>query len=125
LVHYEIALKSLQHMADSPQNRLYLPAAIKANMVLLKQNQNDHEGAMRLALECIVLNKRFLQGKNHSLRPRVQKNLSLAYRNLTSLHEQVGDHERANAIARIAHDHAKRTFRTGTWEYYAGISLLA
>jgi len=123
--HYERALDNLGLLEDNPENRLYFPAAIKANMVLLEQQQNRYETAMQLAKECIVLNNRFLELEKHPLRYRAQRNLSLAYRNLSSLYHQVGDYEKANHVAQIAYGHAKKTFNPQVQEYFSGISLLA
>lgn len=123
--YYRLALDRVETMPDKPENRLYFPAAIKANMVLLKQNQGDYEEALELAKECVVLNNRFLKVNKHPLKYRAERNLSLAYRNLTSLYEQVGDYEKANTIAEIAYKHAKKTFRSNVQEYFSAMSLLA
>ena len=124
--YYENALKKVTAMEDNTENRLYFPAAIKANMVLLKQSQNNFIEAMELAEECIALNKRFLNAsEKHPLRFRSQRNLSLAYRNLVSLYEQIGDYDKAHQIAMIAYGHAKSEFQPQLLEYFSAVTLLA
>lgn len=125
-VYYEKALEKVGAMERNPENQLYFPAAIKANMVLLKQNQNKYDEAMVLAQECIALNNAFLDSsKKHPLRYRAQRNLSLAYRNLASLYEQVGDYEKLYRIAKLTYTHAKANFRPELMEYFSAITLLA
>ena len=124
--YYQSALDKVEAMENNMENRLYFPAAIKANMVLLKQSQNEYEEALRLAEECILLNKKFLNtSKKHPLRFRSQRNLSLAYRNLASLYEQIGDYEKAHHIAQLAFEHAKKTFEPSLLEYFSAMTLLA
>ena len=126
LVYYRKALDKISVMERKPENQLYFPAAIKANMVLLKQSQNQYEEALQLAQECIWLNNEFLQSsKEHPLKFRAQRNLSLAYRNLASLYEQVGDYEKTHRIAELAYSHAKANFTPDLLEYFSAITLLA
>ena len=123
---YQSALNKVDAMEDNTENRLYFPAAIKANMVLLKQSQNEFEEAMKLAEECIILNKSFLESsKKHPLRFRSQRNLSLAYRNLASLYEQIVDYDKLHRIAQIAYEHGKSTFKPKLLEYFSAVTLLA
>lgn len=125
-VYYEKALKKVNVMSENPENRLYFPAAIKANMMLLKQSQNQYDSAMKLAQDCIALNNEFLSSApKHPIAFRVQRNLSLAYRNLASLYEQVGDYERLYRIAELAYTHAKTNFTPNLMEYFSAITLLA
>ncbi len=126
LYYYQSALDKVGIMENNPENRLYFPAAIKANMVLLKQSQNEFDEALLLAEECILLNKRFLQSsKKHPLRFRSQRNLSLAYRNLVSLYEQIGDYDKSYQIALIAYEHGKLNFEPQLLEYFSAVTLLA
>lgn len=123
---YNRALKKVGQLENNLENRLYFPAAINANMVLLKQSQNEFEEALRLAERCILLNKKFLSAsKKHPLRFRAQRNLSLALRNLASLYEQLGDYERSHQIAQIAYEHAQKEFQPKLLEYFSAVTLLA
>jgi len=124
-LYYRQALTKVELLGDSPENRLYFPAAVKANLVLLEQQQGHLEKAMELAKECIVLNQRFLQIERHPLRYRAQRNLSLAYRNLCALYDQLGDSEKALQLAQIAYDHAKYSLGPKEQEYFSAITLLA
>lgn len=123
---YDNALKKIGEMEDNSENRLYFPAAIRANMVLLKQSQNKFDEALSLAEECILLNKEFLaSSKKHPLRFRSQRNLSLAYRNLCSLYEQIGDYDKSYQIAEMAYNHAKHVFEPQLLEHFSAVTLLA
>lgn len=125
-VYYQKALEKVGVMDKTAENQLYFPAAIKANMVLLKQSQNQYDAAMKLAQECIALNNKFLGSvQKHPLRYRAQRNLSLAYRNLASLYEQVGDYEKLYRIAELSYAYAKATFTPDLMEYFSAITLLA
>ncbi|WP_273568026.1 CHAT domain-containing protein [Maribacter halichondriae] len=126
LYFYNKALTKIDVMEKNSGNQLYFPAAIKANIVLLKQAQNQYDEALELAKECVFLNNRFLKSeKKHPLRYRSQRNLSLAYRNLVSLYEQVGDYEKANRIAELAYNHAKANFEPQLLENFSAVTLLA
>lgn len=125
-IYYNRALEKVAIMEQKSENQLYFPAAIKANMVLLKQSQNDYEEALALAQECISLNTKFIRtNKKHPLKFRAQRNLSLTYRNLASLYEQIGDYDKAHRIAQIAYTHAKKSFNPDLLEYFSAITLLA
>src|SRR5690606_22387295 len=124
-VYYQEALEKVGVMGKNAENQLYFPAAIKANMVLLKQSQNQYDAAMKLAQDCIALNNEFLSSApKHPMAFRAQRNLSLAYRNLASLYEQVGDYERLYRIAELAYTHAKVNFTPDLMEYFSAITLL-
>ncbi len=126
LFYYNQALLKIDVMESNSENQLYFPAAVKANMVLLKQSQNKYEEAMTLAVDCIHLNNKFLRTeKKHPLRYRSQRNLSLAYRNLVSLYEQTGDYAMCERISNLAYNHAKATFEPHLLEYFSAITLLA
>ncbi len=126
LYYYSQALDRTASLPESSENRLYFPAAIKANMVLLYQRLNEYEKALELARECVVLNSRFLkEEKNHPLRFRSQRNQSLAYRNLASLYEQVGDYTNTLFIARKAYDQARSDFEPQLLEYFSAVTLYA
>lgn len=125
LIYYQKALGKVGSMDKTTENQLYFPAAIKANMVLLLQSQNKYEEALQLAQECIVLNNKFLQNEKHPLRFRALRNLSLAYRNLASLYEQIGDYQNTHTIANLAYHHAKKYFEPHLLEYFSAVTLLA
>lgn len=124
--YYEIGLKRTIEMADNPENRLYFPATIMSNMVLLKQSQSKYAEAMQLIQESITLYKRFLTStNNHPLTFRVHRNLSLAYRNLSSLYFDLGDYENAKKISVLAYKHAKDHLLPNSLENFSAITVLA
>ncbi|MGB5417383.1 CHAT domain-containing protein [Algibacter sp.] len=123
--YYETGLKKTVEMDNNPENRLYFPASIKANMVLLKQTQSKYSEAMQLIQESIKLYKEFLSSThNHPLTFRVQRNLSLAYRNLSSLYFDLGDYENAKKISVLAYEHAKENLLTNSLENFSAITSL-
>jgi len=123
-LYFENALSATRLMKPDGENRLYFPAAIKANMVLLYQSQNQFDRALELARECVVLNSRFLQEEeNHPLRFRSLRNQSLAYRNLASLYEQIGNYSNTLFIAEKAYEHARKNFDPGVLEYFSAVTL--
>jgi CHAT domain-containing protein/tetratricopeptide (TPR) repeat protein len=124
--YYEISLKKTTEMVNNAENRLYFPAAIRANMVLLKQSQSKYSEAMQLIQESISLYKQFLNTThNHPLTFRVQRNLSLAYRNLSSLHFDLGEYENSKKICRIAYKHAQENLLPNSLENFSAITALA
>lgn len=124
--YYEMSLKKTIEMVNNPENRLYFPATIKSNMVLLKQSQSKYSEAMQLIQESIKLYKRFLTSThNHPLTFRVQRNLSLAYRNLFSLYFDLGDYENSKKICEIAYKHAKDNLSPNSLENFSAITALA
>lgn len=124
--YYETGLRKTVEMENNPENRLYFPASIKANMVLLKQSQSKYSEAMQLIQESIKLYKEFLNSThNHPLTFRVQRNLSLAYRNLSSLYFDLGDFENAKKISTIAYKHAKDNLLANSLENFSAITSLA
>jgi CHAT domain-containing protein len=81
---------------------------------------------MQLIQESIKLNKEFLSSThNHPLTFRVQRNLSLAYRNLSSLYFDLGDYENAKKISLIAYNHAKDNLLPNSLENFSAITSLA
>ncbi len=126
LYYYKEALDRTESLPASSENRLYFPAAIKANLVLLYQRLNEYEKALELARECVVMNSRFLkEEQNHPLRFRSQRNQSLAYRNLASLYEQVGDYTNTLFIAEKAYQQAQTDFEPQLLEYFSAVTLYA
>lgn len=124
--YYEKALRATGSMRPNSENRLYFPATVKSNMVLLYQSLNDFDNALRLSRESIVLNGRFLrEDPNHPLRFRALRNQSLAYRNLASLYDQLGDYTNMKFISERAYRHAKKNFRPDLLEYFSGVTLFA
>ena len=123
---YEKALLKVDNMEAKPENQLYLPATIKSNMVMLKQSQNKYLEAIGLIEESINLYNKFLKTtNNHPFEYKVQRNLSLAYRNLCSLYNDQRDFEKMNRIAEFAYHHAKQNLPTTSLENFSAITLLA
>ena len=124
--YYEMGLKKTIEMVNNPENRLYFPATIKSNMVLLKQSQSKYSEAMQLIQESIKLYKKFLTSThNHPLTFRVHRNLSLAYRNLFSLYFDLGDYQNSKKICEIAYKHAKDNLLPNSLENFSAITALA
>lgn len=124
--YYELGLKKTMDMVNNPENRLYFPATIKSNMVLLKQSQSKYSEAMQLIQESIKSYKEFLSSThNHPLTFKVQRNLSLSYRNLSSLYFDLGDYENSKKICVIAYQHAKDNLLPNSLENFSAITALA
>ncbi|WP_175455617.1 CHAT domain-containing protein [Winogradskyella thalassocola] len=126
LYYYETGLRKTSEMINNPENRLYFPATIKSNLVLLKQSQSKYSEAMQLIQESIKLYKEFINNThNHPLTFRVQRNLSLAYRNLSSLYFDLGDYQNAKKISIIAYKHAEENLLPNSLENFSAITSLA
>lgn len=125
-VYYQKALQQSEHMKPNAETRYYFPATIMSNMVLLKQTQNQYKEALKLMRESIKLYNQFLStSPNHPLRFRCARNLSLAYRNLVSLYDQIGDYHHVMLVSELAYNHAINHLPSNVFEYFSAISLLA
>ena len=119
--YFEKALKKVPLLEDNLENRLYLPAAIKGNLFNIKLNSGKHSEAKALIEESISLNKKFLQkAKTHPLLPRVKRNLSIAYTNLSSLYHDFGDYDNSDKITQLGYNFTKQNFAFNTEEYFIG-----
>ena len=124
--YFEKAISSLDLTDKSPGNQYYLPATIKGNWVLVKQNQGNFEEAMQLSLEGMHLYHKFLSTtKNHPLSSRVLSNLSIAYRNISALQGTLGNEEMAKHFSRVGYVHARTHFAPGTMEHFTSAILMA
>lgn len=116
---FESALKFVPNLEDNYENKLYLPAAIRGNLFMIKLNSGKHTEASKLAEESLQLNRKFLnEAPNHSLAARVKRNLALGYVNLSSLHFDLGDFERSENIMNLAYSFAQQNFEPKTEEYF-------
>ncbi|CAH8282964.1 CHAT domain-containing protein [Mariniflexile fucanivorans] len=119
--YFEKALKNVPLLENNLENRLYLPAAIKGNLFNIKLNSGKHLEAKALVEASISLNKKFLQeAKNHPLTPRVKRNLSVGYTNLSSLYYDFGDFDNSDKITQLCYQFTKQNFAFNTEEYFIG-----
>ncbi|RDY60161.1 CHAT domain-containing protein [Flagellimonas nanhaiensis] len=124
--YFERALKSVSGTSDTPENRYYLPGTIYGNWVMVKQSEGDYHAAMDMTLSCITHFNTFLEKtNNHSLTEKVHGNLTIAYRNLGSLYNDVGNKERAKQIAALGYHHAKNNLLPNTVQYFSSILMMA
>ncbi|WP_419213978.1 CHAT domain-containing protein [Maribacter sp. X9] len=123
--YFDKAIRSIDSLETDPEQRYYLPGTIYGNWTMVKQSANDHKAAMALTLKSISKFNDFLQSAhNHPLTEKVNGNLSIAYRNLGSLYNDLGDHEKAIQIASIGYTHAKKHFLPNTVQYFSAILML-
>ncbi|WP_298550926.1 CHAT domain-containing protein [uncultured Algibacter sp.] len=117
--YFENALKNINNLPNNIENQLYLPAAIKGNLFLIKLNQGKHSESRKLVEESLILNQKFLnQTNNHPLLKRVKRNIALGYTNLSSLYFDLGDFNRSDQITQLSLGFAKENFLPKTEEYF-------
>lgn len=120
--YFESALDFIPNLEDNYENKLYLPAAIRGNLFIIKLNSGKHTEATKLAEESLRLNQKFLsEAPNHPLVARVKRNLALGYVNLSSLHFDLGDFERSEDIVNLGYDFAQQNFEPKTEEYFLSV----
>ncbi|MDC6366121.1 MULTISPECIES: CHAT domain-containing protein [Flavobacteriaceae] len=124
--YFERALKSISNSSDTPENRYYLPGTIYGNWVMVKQSEGDYHAAMDMTLSCITHFNTFLEKtNNHPLTEKIHGNLTIAYRNLGSLYNDIGNKKRAKQIATLGYNHAKNNLLPNTVQYFSSILLMA
>ena len=117
--YFENALKNIDNLPKNIENQLYLPAAIKGNLFLIKLNQGKYSEGRKLVEESLKLNQKFLnQTNNHPLLKRVKRNIALGYTNLSSLYFDLGDFNRSDQITQLSLGFAKENFLPKTEEYF-------
>lgn len=125
-LYFEKALSSIPNTKGTPENRYYLPGTIYGNWFLVKQTAGDYEAAMDVTLKCIQHFNLFLTNtNNHPLTQKVHGNLTIAYRNLGSLYNDLGDKEKAKQVASLAYHHAKKHFLPNTVQYFSAMLMMA
>lgn len=123
--YFKKALDNLTNMKNTPENQYYLPGTIYGNWFLVKQSEGDYDAAMNFTLKSIKYFKKFIaEVPNNPLTQKVQSNLSIAYRNLGSLYNDMGYMEKAKHMAKTGYIHAKKHFLPNTISYYNAILML-
>ncbi|MEE1963982.1 CHAT domain-containing tetratricopeptide repeat protein [Allomuricauda taeanensis] len=123
--YFEKAIQSIDKTDEDPEYQYYLPSVIYGNWTLAKQTAGDYEAAMEFTLKCISSYNTFLQKThNHPLTEKVQGNLSIAYRNLGSLYNDLGDKEKAIQVATLGYHHAKKYFLPNTVQYFSAVLMM-
>jgi CHAT domain-containing protein/tetratricopeptide (TPR) repeat protein len=124
--YFKKALNKVSRLEDNPENKYYTPATIRGNYILLKQSQGKFSEAMPLAIESIQLFNQFLKTTtNHPLRQNVLRNLAIAYRNIGSLYNDVGEKAKAENFANMGYQHAKKYFLPSSTDYYYATLMMA
>lgn len=119
IFYFEKALKHIPNLEQNEENQMYLPAAIKGNMSLIKLNQGKPSEATPLIKSSIRLAKKFLKNtKNHSLENRVKRNLMISYSNLNGLYYDLGDFEKSDLITKQAYNYATENFPKNSQEFF-------
>lgn len=117
--YFNKALKHIPKLEQNEENSLYLPAAIKGNMSVIKLNQGQPSEAKPLIQSSIQLSKAFLdKTQHHPLENRVKRNLTIAYNNLNGLYFDLGDFEKSDFITKLALDYTKSNFPENSQEYF-------
>ncbi len=117
--YFKLALEGIDDMEKTPENQFYLPGTIKGNWFMVKETEGEYSEAMQLSLESMRLFQRFLkETNNHPLTSRVLGNLSIAYRNIGSLYNDMGDKEKAKKFAEIGYAHAKKNFAKNSLQFF-------
>ncbi len=123
--YFEKAIKSIDANDKDPEYRYYLPSVIYGNWTLAKQTAGDYDAAMEYTLKCISSYNAFLQNThNHPLTEKVHGNLSIAYRNLGSLYNDLGDKEKAIQVATLGYHHAKKYLLPNTVQYFSALVMM-
>ncbi len=123
--YFEKALSFIPDTENTPENLYYLPGVIYGNWFLVKQSAGDLDAAMEFTLKCIKYYNRFLsEVPNHSLAQKVHGNLSIAYRNLGSLYNDLGFKEKAKQVASIGYVHAQNHFLPNTISYFSATLMM-
>lgn len=123
--YFDRAIKSVDLTDPDPEYRYYLPGVIYGNWTMAKQTAGDYDGAMEFTLRCISYYNAFLQrAHNHPLTEKVHGNLSIAYRNLGSIYNDLGDKEKAIQVATLGYHHAQKYFLPNTVEHFSAVLML-
>ncbi len=123
--YFEKALESIPNMNETPENLYYLPGTIYGNWFLVKQSAGDFDAAMDMTLKCIKCYKDFLsQAPNDPLTQQVYNNLSIAYRNLGSLYNDLGYKEKAIQVSTLGYVNAKKHFLPNTISYFSAVLMM-
>ncbi|WP_318309227.1 CHAT domain-containing tetratricopeptide repeat protein [Flagellimonas crocea] len=123
--YFEKALQRIDPTDSNPEYRYYLPGTIYGNWTMVKQSAGDYDTAMKLTLKSISSFNNFLQRTNNNpLTEKVHGNLSIAYRNLGSLYNDLGDKEKAIQVATMGYHHAKKYFLPNTVQYFSAILMM-
>jgi CHAT domain-containing protein len=123
--YFDKAIRSIDIMDKDTEQLYYLPGTIYGNWTMVKQSAGDYGTAMELTLKSISSFNTFLQHThNHSLTEKVQGNLSIAYRNLGSLYNDLGDKEKAIQVATLGYNHAKKHFLPNTVQYFSAVLMM-
>lgn len=123
--YFDKAIRRIDPNGNNPEHRYYLPGTIYGNWTMVKQSANEYTAAMELTLKSISSFNAFLQNThNHPLTEKVHGNLSIAYRNLGSLYNDMGDKEKAIQVATLGYNHAKTHFLPNTVQYFSAILMM-
>ena len=124
--YFKKAIDALKELEKNPETEYYLPATIYGNWVMVKQSTGDYAKAMELSLESVRKFHSFLANtNNHPLTSRVHGNLSITYRNIGSLYNDMGDKQKAKQFAGIGYKHAKANFLPNTVSYFTAMLMMA
>lgn len=123
--YFAKAIRSIDTLDTDPEQLYYLPGTIYGNWTMVKQSANDQDAAMELTLKSIASFNAFLQRThNHPLTEKVHGNLSIAYRNLGSLYNDLGDREKAIQVASMGYHHAQKHFLPNTVQYFSAVLMM-
>jgi CHAT domain-containing protein/tetratricopeptide (TPR) repeat protein len=124
--YFQRAIDALKGLEKNPETQYYLPATIYGNWVMVKQSSGDYAKAMEYSLESVRKFHAFLANtKNHPLTSRVHGNLSITYRAIGSLYNDMGDKQKAKQFAAIGYKHAKANFLPNTVSYFTAMLMMA
>lgn len=124
--YFQKAIDALNGLEQNPETQYYLPATIYGNWVMVKQSEGDYTMAMEYSLEGVRKFNTFLANtKNHPLTSRVLGNLSISYRDIGSLYNDMGDKQKAKQFAGIGYRHAKSNFLPNTFDYFNAALMMA
>ncbi|WP_127137070.1 CHAT domain-containing protein [Flagellimonas oceanensis] len=122
---FDRAIRNIDPVNTDPEHLYYLPGTIYGNWTMVKQSAGAYDAAMQLTLKSIASFNAFLKGtNNHPLTEKVHGNLSIAYRNLGSLYNDLGNKERAVQVATMGYHHAKENFLPNTVQYFSAILMM-
>jgi len=125
-IYFKKALDYIPKLEKNIENTYYLPSTIYSNWFLVKQAEGDYLKAQEFIFNSIRLKNKFLSlTKNKTLHTKALGNLSISYRNITSLLHNLGNYEKAKHFSELGYNLVKKHLKPNNIKYFHGILLMA
>jgi CHAT domain-containing protein len=124
--YFKKALDYSKKLEQTLDNKYYTPSIIYSNWFLAKQAEGSYTEAQDFIFQAIRLRKSFLEKtKNETLKSKAYANLSLSYRNMTSLMYHTGAYEKSKHFSRLGYNLVRKHVSPKNIRYFHGILLMA